>query len=157
MSEFTRRALLAGGVLAALAPPALAQGGDGLEDILVLEQRLESAYRSALERRLIDPALGEELLAHEREHVRGVEAALRTLGRGRPEASVTPPEQNLALRGRDAFARYALELERETVAAYVAVLSGLSAPKLLQPLGSIMTCGAQHEVALRAELGEPLL
>ncbi len=43
------------------------------------------------------------------------------------------------------------------MAAYVALLSTLTAPKLLQPLGSIMTCGAQHEVALRAELGEPLL
>ena len=43
------------------------------------------------------------------------------------------------------------------MAAYVAVLSTLARAELLQPLGSIMTCGAQHEVALRAELGEPLL
>ena len=157
MTGFTRRALLAGGALAVLAPPALAQGGDALEDILVREQRLEAAYRAALERDAIDPALGESLLAHEREHVRGVESALRTLGRGRPSAGVTPPEQNLALGSRGAFARYALGLEGETLAAYVTLLSTLAAPKLLQPLGSIMTCGAQHEVALRAELGEPLL
>ena len=29
--------------------------------------------------------------------------------------------------------------------------------RLLQPLGSIMACGAQHEVALRRVLGEDLL
>ena len=37
------------------------------------------------------------------------------------------------------------------------VLARLDAPGLLQPLGSIMTSGAQHQVALRRVLAEPLL
>ena len=37
------------------------------------------------------------------------------------------------------------------------VLATLDAPDLLQPLGSIMTSGAQHQVALRGLLNEPLL
>ena len=136
---------------------ALLAGGQPLERLLGLEQRLESAYRAALEREAIDPELGEALLAHEREHVRAVESALRTLGSGRPRASVTPPEQGLALGGRAEFARFAIGLERDAVAAYAELLATLRAPELLQPLGSIMAAGAQHEVALRQALGDKLL
>jgi hypothetical protein len=136
---------------------ALLAGGEPLERLLGFEQRLESAYRAALEREAIDPELGEALLTHEGEHVRGVESALRTLGSGRPRASVTPPEQGRALSDRAAFARFAIGLERDTVSAYAEVLATLRAPELLQPLGSIMTAGAQHEVALRQVLGDELL
>jgi hypothetical protein len=41
--------------------------------------------------------------------------------------------------------------------AYEGVLTSLRNDRLLQPLGSIMACGAQHEVALRQVLGEGLL
>jgi hypothetical protein len=146
----TRRGLLVGAV-------GQAAGPDALERLLGLEQRLADAYRAALERDAIDPALGRRLLGHEREHVRGVEAALASLGRGRPRASVTPPGHSRALAGRRAFARYALDLETQAVGGYAALLADLGAPELLQPLGSIMTCGAQHGVALRAVLGTALL
>jgi hypothetical protein len=142
---------------AGISRRALLGGGESLERLLTREHRLEDAYRAALERDAIDSALGETLLAHEREHVRGVEAALTALGRRRPRASVAPPDLGLALAGRDTFARFAIALERETAAAYAATLANLRAPKLLQPLGSIMTAGAQHEVALREALGVDLL
>lgn len=139
--------------------PALGQpsGVDRVERLLGFEHRLEAAYGAALARGAIDAPLGRTLLAHEREHVRGVELALRTLGGRVSQATVSPPEPASALRGRRAFARFALALETQTVAAYAQVLATLDAPGLLQPLGSIMTSGAQHQVALRELLGEPPL
>jgi hypothetical protein len=158
--SFTPRRLVAAAVgsAAVRAGPARAQatGADGLERLLALEHRLESAYRAALDRGVIDPALGRSLSGQEHDHVRGVEVALETLGRRPPRPRVSPPRR-AALAGRPAFARFALELETEAVAGYVEVLAGLEAPGLLQPLGSIMTSGAQHQVALRRVLAEPLL
>jgi hypothetical protein len=156
----TRRQIVAAAVGAAAVRAgragAQATGADGLERLLALEHRLEAAYRAALDRGVIDPALGRSLSGQERDHVRGVEVALDTLGRRPPRPRVVPPRR-AALAGRPAFARFALELESEAVAGYVEVLAGLDAPGLLQPLGSIMTSGAQHQVALRGVLGEPLL
>jgi hypothetical protein len=154
--QFVGLALWAG---ALGAEPALGQpsGVDRVERLLEFEHRLEAAYGAALERGAIDAPLGRTLLAHEREHVRGVELALRTLGGRVSRATVSPPEPASALRGRRAFARFALALETQTVGAYAQVLATLDAPGLLQPLGSIMTSGAQHQVALRELLGEPPL
>jgi Ferritin-like domain len=121
-----------------------------LAGLLERERQLEAAYAAALERGAIEPRLGELLLGHEREHVRGLELALR--GRAAPQATPEPPSD-----GRRAFARAALDLERDTVAAYVEALGLLRDDRLLQPLGSIMACGAQHEVALRESLGQDLL
>ena len=151
--------LAAGAAGASGAETALAQtnGADQLERLLVFEQRLEAAYRAALGRDAIDAKLGRNLLAQEREHVRGVGLALRSLGRrGSPGGAPSSPPET-ALRARRPFAHFALELESATVAAYVGVLATLDAPEWLQPLGSIMAAGAQHEVALRQLLGEPLL
>jgi hypothetical protein len=159
--SLTRGQFVAAALSAAVmgADPALGQpsGVDQLERLLAFEHRLEAAYGAALERGAIDSPLGRTLLAQERDHVRGVELALKTLGRRGPQATVSPPVQGSALTGRRAFARFALALETQTVGAYVQVLATLDAPGLLQPLGSIMTAGAQHQVALRELLGEPLL
>ena len=75
------------------ADPALGQpsGVDRVEHLLAFEHRLEAAYGEALERGTIAAPLGRTLLAHEREHVRGVELALRTLGGRVSHASVSPP------------------------------------------------------------------
>ena len=126
---------------------------DTLEDLLARENRLLSAYEAALRRDAIDPAVGERLRDHEREHVRALEQTLA--GRPRnPRAGVAPPELNAALRSREAFGRYAIGLEDETVAAYVKATAAIGRPGLRQPLGSIMCCGAAHVVALRESLGE---
>lgn len=131
-------------------------GADGVERLLGFEERLAVAYADALRRDAIDGALGRSLLAHEREHVRGVGLALKALDR-RPEDVAPSPPPGEALEDRRSFARFALGLEEQTVRAYVRVLATLDAPELLQPLGSIMTSGAQHQVALRHALGAPLL
>ena len=159
----TRRKALAlalGGALA-LARPASAAAQpsdvDQLEQLLALEQRLQSLYEAALERDAIEPELGETLLEHEREHVRGLETALRARGRRSPHATVPPPQVGTAFASRPAFARFAIDLETEAVGAYQQVLATIRSTRLLLPLGSIMTSGAQHVVALRQAAGEDLL
>jgi len=89
--------------------------------------------------------------------VRGLEQALDDLGRPGPRATAPAPALGIDFDDRRAFAASALQLERRTVDAYRDVLSGFHDDHLLQPLGSIMACGAQHEVALRQVLGAPLL
>jgi hypothetical protein len=155
----SRRQLLLGAAATSLA---LARGAaaaepsdtDQLERLLGFERRLAAAYDAALARDAIDTALGELLLGHEREHVRGLE---QSLGHRGPRAIAPAPKLDIDFASRRAFARSALALEGETVAAYQDVLAGFRDDRLLQPLGSIMACGAQHEVALRRVLGEDLL
>jgi hypothetical protein len=144
-------------VSATLARPATAaepSDAEQLERLLGLERRLEAAYETALARDAIEPALGGLLLRHEREHVRGIEQALGTR-RARAVEPATATAIDFA--SRRAFARSALRLERQTVDEYEDVLTGFHNDRLLQPLGSIMACAAQHEVALRRALGIDLL
>lgn len=157
----TRRALLGAVAALAVAAPAYAQGGrsDGeiLEELLALEARLAGAYEAALRRDAIDRGLGELLLEQEREHIRGLEQALRSMGGRAPRAGVPSPELGSALRSPAAFARFALGLEARAVAAYTSASAEITRAGLRRPLGSIMACESAHEVALRAAAGLPLL
>jgi rubrerythrin len=125
-----------------------------LEDLLAREHRLLSAYEAALRRDVIDAELGEWLRDHEREHVRAIERTLAARGERNPRATVPPRELNAARRGHDSFARYAMELEGEAVAAYSEATAAIRDPGLRQPLGSIMACTCAHAVALRDSLGD---
>ncbi len=127
---------------------------DLLEDLLALEHRLQSAYEAALRRAAIAPELGRTLRDQEREHVQALEQALAGAGPRNPRASVPAPELGAALRDRDAFARFALDLEDEAVAAYAETAAAIRDPRLRQPLGSIMACEAAHGVTLRDSLGD---
>jgi hypothetical protein len=128
---------------------------DLLQDLLTREHRLLSAYEAALRRDAIDPALGRLLAAHERAHVAALEQALA--GRGNPVATVPAPDVTAALRDRRSFAEYAMNLEGETVGLYSDSVPRIRDPKLRQPLGSIMTCGAAHVVALKDSIGRFLV
>ena len=154
----SRRELLVGAAVASLAVarPAAADPSDAdqLGRLLALERRLAAAYAAALARDAIDQSLGELLLGHEREHIRGLEQAL---GRKGPQATAPAPKVGIDFASRRAFARSALQLERTTVDTYQEVLTTFHNDRLTGPLGSIMACGAQHEVALRQVLGEDLL
>jgi rubrerythrin len=123
-----------------------------LEELLALERRLVSIYEAGLRRDAVDAALAETLLDQEREHIGALERALAG-GRRNPRASVPPPALGGALRSREEFARFALGMEAEAVAAYVDAAATVRDPGLRQPLGSIMACEAAHEVALRDALG----
>ena len=125
-----------------------------LEDLLALEHRLQSAYEAALRRAAIAPELGRALRDQEREHVQALEEALAGAGPRNPRASVPAPELGAVLRDRDAFARFALDLEDEAVATYAEAAAAIRDPRLRQPLGSIMACEAAHGVALRDALGD---
>jgi rubrerythrin len=125
-----------------------------LEDLLTRENRLVSAYEVALRRDAIEARLGGWLRDHEREHVRAIEQALAGRGERNPRATVPPPELTAALRSFESFARYAIDLEGQTVAAYAETAASIRAAGLRQPLGSIMACGAAHVVALRDSLGD---
>jgi rubrerythrin len=162
----TRRTALAGAgagvlALAALTPAALGQRERSdveiIEELLALEHRLEAGYAAALRRNAIAAELGELLRGQEREHIRALEQVLREIGGRSPRATVPPPELGSALRSRDAFARFALDLEGQAVSAYVEAAGGIARPGLRRPLGSIMACEAAHEVALRSAAGLPLL
>jgi Ferritin-like domain len=158
-AALARGAALALGGALVLSPPAAAQTSDvdNLERLLALEQRLESLYEAALQRDAIEPGLGETLLEHESEHVRGLEMALRARGRRSPRATVPPPQVGTAFASRPAFASFAADLEAEAVGSYEEVLPILRSTRLLLPLGSIMASGAQHIVALRQAAGDDLL
>jgi rubrerythrin len=125
-----------------------------LEDLLTRENRLVSAYEAALRRDAIEARLGGWLRDHEREHVRAIEQALAGRGERNPRATVPPPELTAALRSFESFARYAIDLEGQTVAAYAETAASIRAAGLRQPLGSIMACGAAHVVALRDSVGD---
>jgi rubrerythrin len=158
--EALRVAFVAGAAAALFRPAAAAAQTSDVEQLarlLVLEQRLASLYEAALTRDAIDPRLGRTLLEHEREHVRGLEETLRARGRRAPQATAPLPRFGAALASRQAFARFAIDLESETVRTYQEVLATLRNTRLLLPLGSIMTSGAQHVVALREAAGEDLL
>jgi ferritin-like protein len=153
-------ALVGAGALALTRPAsaaAQASDVDRLERLLALEQRLQSLYETALQRDAVEPRLGETLLEHEREHIRGLEMALRARGRRSPRATVPPPQVGSAFASRPAFARFAIDIETETVGAYQEALTTLRSTRLLLPLGSIMTSGAQHVVALRQAADDDLL
>jgi len=161
VSATRRRLLLAAGAaplaFAAAAAAAPRSDHDILKRLLSRERRLEAAYEAALRRGALDEVLARALRDHERDHARGLEMTLETRGGHVP----APPEPDAALRSSlrsgAAFARYALRLEDRAVRAYVDAVAGLSDTGLLQPLGSIMASEAQHQVALRRFLGEPLL
>jgi hypothetical protein len=126
-----------------------------LRDLLTREHRLLSAYEAALRRDAIEPALGRVLAGHERAHVAAVEKALA--GRGDPVATVPAPDVAAALRDRRSFAEYARALEDETVGLYRDSVARIRDPRLRQPLGSIMVCGAAHVVALNNSLRDFLV
>jgi rubrerythrin len=128
-----------------------------LEDLLAHEHRLLSAYEAGLRRDAVEAELGAWLRDHEREHVRAIQQTLAARGERNPRATAPPPELNAALRSREAFAGYAMELEDQTVDAYSAAVAAIRDPGLRQPLGSIMACTAAHAVALRDLVGERLL
>ena len=158
----TRRGLLvtvgvAPLALAATAAAAPASDLDILERLLLRERRLEAAYDRALRRGVLGEQLAASLRDQEREHARGIEMTLTARGRRAPDAPEPDPRLAASLRSRDAFAAYALGLEGRAVRAYVDALASLRDTRLLQPLGAIVTSEAQHEVALRMALGEPLL
>jgi rubrerythrin len=130
---------------------------DILEKLLAREARLIAMYEAGLRREVIEPALARQLIAQERDHARALEQTLAGAGDRNPRASVPPPALTAALRDRESFARFALDMETEAAAAYVDACSALHDAELRKALGSILACESAHAVALRQALGLPSL
>jgi Ferritin-like domain len=130
---------------------------DVLEELLATEARLIAMYEAGLRRGVLDPALARPMLDQEHAHARGLRQTLARGGARNPRASVPAPELTAALRSREAFARYALDMETEATASYVDAAATIRDAGLRRALGSILTCEAAHAVAWRNSLGERLL
>jgi hypothetical protein len=128
-----------------------------MEELLVREHALLSAYEAALKRDAIDAELGATLRDHERDHVRALEQSLPGGAARNPRASVPSAELEAALGGRESFARFAVDQEGSLVGRYAATIPRIRDARLRGPLGSIMACGAAHVVALREALGSRYL
>jgi hypothetical protein len=128
-----------------------------MEELLVREHALLSAYEAALKRDAIDAELGATLRDHERDHVRALEQSLPGGAARNPRASVPSAELEAALGGRESFARFAVDQEGSLVGHYAATIPRIRDARLRGPLGSIMACGAAHVVALREALGSRYL
>ena len=161
-AAITRRNLLVGIGAAPLAVASAAAAAprsdlELLEQLLRLERRLEATYEAAYDRSILGDELARSLRDQERAHVDGLEKTLSVRGRRPGPAPGADPRLAIALRERRTFARYALELEARAIRAYVDAEASVRDIRLMQPLGAILTTETQHEVALRAALGEPLL
>ena len=123
-----------------------------LNGALDLEGVVIAAYRAGGPR--LDGELavtGRHFLEQEREHAEALRRAIRDLGAkpNRGRAADLPQ-----LRDARAVLRFAVDLERTFVAAYLDMLPRLRAPALRGRVAAILTNEAQHVSVLEAALGE---
>jgi rubrerythrin len=133
--------------------PGPARDATLLNTALELEMTAVAAYRGGA--RLLRGSAAElarTFLAHEEEHLRFVERAIRRAG-ARPIRLTEPPDFP-ELRTGDDFLEFAVEGENEAVFAYTEIVPQLSDPRLRADIASILTNEAQHAAALRQELGQ---
>jgi hypothetical protein len=125
-----------------------------LEDLLATESRLVAMYEAGLRRGVADSALAGQIVAQERDHAHALLKTLAGAANRNPRASVPQPALTAALRNRDAFTRFALDMETQAAAAYVDAAAMIRDSELRKAIGSILACEAAHAVALRQSLGE---
>jgi rubrerythrin len=149
-------AVLLGACVGAAAPSAARADAEGdaaiLNSALDLEEIAIAAYRAGLPRLDGDlAATGRHFLEQEREHAEALRGAIRDLG-GRPNRS--RPAELPQLRDGRAVLRFAAELERTFVAAYLDMLPRLHTKELRRSAAAILTNEAEHIAVIEAALGE---
>jgi rubrerythrin len=168
-SARTRRDLLAAGGTAAVAALLTGCGGGGshhsdrrrdagqLNMLLGYEHTAVAAYRAGS--RFLRGgalALADRIVAQEHAHAGALERAVRGLG-GRPVGPLRPDEYARSfprLRdGSDAL-RFAQDLERRIVRAYLEVLQLVIDPRLRLRLAAIVACEAEHLAVISEERGQ---
>ena len=150
----TRRTAVWGGASALLVAgcggrPARMIAGDP-KDLRILNAALETEraqialYTQGV--RLRDSALLRQVLAHEREHERAIEEAIRELG-GTP-APARPIAHAALHRDYTAWRREAITRENGWSAGYAALIPKLANPRLRATFGALATTEAEHAAAL---------
>jgi Ferritin-like domain len=175
MSGHTRRELILRGAVAGLggagvaarSPTALAAtpAGDAgeLRSLVIVEQLIAFTYGHVLEMAALSPPAASSLrsfLAHEREHVRLLSAALVRLGEAPPAppsdveaasrelARLNVPGSLQAVKSQDDALHYLIGVETLAEGAYYSSMSRLSDQRALVLAAQVMSCEAQHWTAL---------
>jgi rubrerythrin len=159
----TRRQALAGaaaaGVVAVL--PAAARGDDAqdrakaaLIAVLRLEQTALVAYEAIANGGVLTTLL-RGFLEQEKQHVDQLEKAIQSMGAKPPipPRRTDIPRLDDALHSRGGAARFAIELELRTVAAYQDALRDLRDPNVMRTSAGAMGTDAQQLVVLRELAG----
>jgi hypothetical protein len=160
MRATRRQALIGAG--AALVLPAAARADAekdrskaSLTAVLRLEQTALVAYEAIANSGLLKDVL-RGFLDQERQHAAQLVSALQGMGAKPPipprRASIT--ELDAALHSRAAAARFAIELELRTVAAYQQALRDLTDANVMRVSAGAMGADAQQLVVLRQIAGE---
>jgi rubrerythrin len=133
-----------------------AGGGKGdvaiLNSALDLEHTAVAAYTAGaalLKGAVLD--VGKQFLAQEKEHVAGLQQAIKQLGGtpNQPKASYDFP----TLSNQMDVLKFANDLEHTAVAAYVGAIPKLTDPKLRGTAAAIVTNEAEHIAVLLGALG----
>lgn len=166
--EAVRRGVIgAGAIVAASTIPILLRVGkafaeaDGdaaiLEGAVGLEQTAVVAYDTAYRSKLLDkPVAGVARLFRdqEQEHADGLTQALESLGGTPPEPPQPAQVQGLgSVSSQEDILRFAVELEKMAIVAYIEAHRKLQSPDLLKTGTQIMCNEGQHLVVLRQALG----
>ena len=159
----TRRELIAATVAggAALALPPLALAADEEEQaraahaaVLKLEQTALVAYEAIANAGILKTTL-RLFLEHERQHADQLEAALENLGAKPPipPSRADIPGLRAAQRSRQAAARFAVDLELRTIAAYQGAIREQLDSNVIRTSAGAMGTDAQQLVVLRNVAG----
>jgi hypothetical protein len=160
MSTTRRQALVVVG--AALAVPAIARADTeddrakaSLTAVLRLEQTALVAYEAIANTGVLKDLL-RDFLDQERQHAAQLRDALDGMGAKPPIPPRRADIQDLdsALRSRPAAARFAIDLELRTIAAYQAAVRDLKDPNVMRVSAGAMGTDAQQLVILRQLVGE---
>ena len=161
----TRRQALAGaaaaGVAAALPGAARADDAEDLAKaaliaVLRLEQTALVAYEAIANGGVLTSVL-RGFLEQERQHAAQLEMALQSMGAKPPipPRRADIPRLDSALHSRGGAARFAIDLEMRTVAAYQDAIRDVHDPNLTRTSSGAMGTDAQQLVVLRRLAGLP--
>ncbi len=150
-------------LLAGCESMAMAEGGakssdfDILNGALAAENQAMAAYQLALDSRLLAPGFRSVAQAFQADHGEHAKALRDTIGKlgGTPAAAKTAYDFPVNdLKTQTDVLRFAAELERGAVAAYLAAVPAFQNRDIAKAAASILGAEAQHLAVLRGALGE---
>jgi hypothetical protein len=160
MSTTRRQALAVAGAALVVPSVALADAEQdrakaSLTAVLRLEQTALVAYEAIANSGLLKEVL-RGFLEQERQHAAQLQSAIEGMGAKPPIPPRRTDIQDLdaALRSRTAAARFAIDLEMRTIAAYQAAVRQLTDSNVMRVSAGAMGTDAQQLVILRQLLGE---